>query len=128
MAKMSEFIAFRAAIELLKDRNKEQLIYRVYQKCKSQVNLPKEEMVNYVKEIYAPFTDEDISKKMTELLRSEEVTTPIEIVYQTIEGLHKACPNTPGDWYFSGDFPTLGGIRLLNQAFINYVEKIYLAK
>jgi amidophosphoribosyltransferase len=128
MAKMSEFIAFRAAIELLKDRNKEQLIYRVYQKCKSQVNLPKEEMVNYVKEIYAPFTDEDISKKMAELLRSEEVTTPIEIVYQTIEGLHKACPNTPGDWYFSGDFPTLGGIRLLNQAFINYVEKIYLAK
>jgi len=128
MAKMSEFIAFRAAVELLKDRNKEQLIYRTYQNCKAQVNLPKEQMKNFVKDIYAPFTDEDISRKMAEMLKSPEVKTPLEIVYQTIDGLHNACPNSPGDWYFSGNFPTPGGVRLLNQAFINYVEKIYLAK
>ena len=126
MSKMSEFIAFKAAIELLKDKNKEQLIYRVYQKCKAQVNTPKEDMVNYVKEIYAPFTDEDISHKMVEMLRAPGVTSDIEIVYQSIEGLHKACPNHPGDWYFSGNYPTPGGVRLVNQAFINYVEQIYL--
>ena len=126
MSKMSEFIAFRAAIELLKDRNKEQIIYRVYQKCKAQVNLPKEKMSNYVKEIYAPFTEQDISNKMAEMLRAPGVTSDIEIVYQSIDGLHKACPNHPGDWYFSGDYPTPGGVRLVNQAFINYVEQIYL--
>ena len=126
MSKMSEFIAFKAAIELLKDKNKEQLIYRVYQKCKAQVNLPKKKMQNYVKEIYAPFTDADISRKMAEMLRAPGVTSEIEIVYQSIEGLHKACPNHPGDWYFSGDYPTPGGVRLVNQAFINYVEQIYL--
>ena len=126
MSKMSEFIAFRAAIELLKDRNKEQVIYRVYQKCKAQVNLPKEKMSNYVKEIYAPFTEQDISNKMAEMLRAPGVTSDIEIVYQSIDGLHKACPNHLGDWYFSGDYPTPGGVRLVNQAFINYVEQIYL--
>ena len=126
MSKMSEFIAFRAAIELLKDKNKEQMIYRVYQKCKAQVNLPKEQMKNYVKEIYAPFTDEDINHKMVEMLRAPGVTSDIEIVYQSLEGLHKACPNHLGDWYFSGDYPTPGGVRLVNQAFINYVEQVYL--
>lgn len=128
MAKMNEFIAFKAAVELLKDRNKEQIIYRVYQKCKAQVNLPKEEMQNYVKEIYAPFSDDDISTKMVEMLRAPGVSSDIEIVYQSIEGLHKACPNHPGDWYFSGDYPTPGGVRLVNQAFIDYVEKYYLNK
>lgn len=126
MSKMEEFIAFRAAIELLKDKNKEQIIYRVYQKCKAQVNTPKEQMQNYVKEIYAPFTDEEISNKMVEMLRAPGVTSEIEIVYQSLDGLHKACPNHPGDWYFSGDYPTPGGVRMVNQAFINYVENNYL--
>jgi len=128
MSKMEEFIAFRAAIELLKDKNKEQIIYRVYQKCKAQVNLPKEQMKNHVKEIYAPFTDEDISHKMAEMLRAPGVTSDIEIVYQSLDGLHRACPNHPGDWYFSGDYPTPGGVRLVNQAFINYVEKYYFTE
>lgn len=125
MANFPEFIAFKAAIELLKDRNKEQIIYRVYQKCKGQENLPKEEMKNYVKEIYAPFTDEDISTKMVEMLRAPGVTSDIEIVYQSLEGLHKACPNHPGDWYFSGDYPTPGGVRLVNKAFIDFFENVY---
>ncbi|MBR1668687.1 MAG: amidophosphoribosyltransferase [Bacteroidaceae bacterium] len=128
MSKMEEFIAFRAAIELLKERNKEQIIYRVYQKCKAQIHLPKEKMKNYVKEIYAPFTDEDISHKMAEMLRAPGVTSDIEIVYQSLEGLHRACPNHPGDWYFSGNYPTPGGVRLVNQAFINYVEKYYFTE
>lgn len=125
MANFPEFIAFKAAIELLKDQNKEQIIYRVYQKCKAQENLPKEKMKNYVKEIYAPFSDEDISTKMVEMLRAPGVTSDIEIVYQSLDGLHKACPNHPGDWYFSGDYPTPGGVRLVNKAFIDYFENVY---
>ncbi len=125
MSKMSEFIAFKAAVELLKDRHQESLITEVYDKCKAQVGLPKEQMVNYVKEIYRPFTDKDISRKMVEMLKAPEVKSDIEIVYQTIDGLHKACPKHTGDWYFSGDYPTPGGVRMVNQAFINYVEQIY---
>ncbi len=125
MSKMSEFIAFKAAVELLKDRHQENLITEVYDKCKAQVGLPKEQMVNYVKEIYSPFTDKDISRKMVEMLKAPEVKSDIEIVYQTIDGLHKACPKHTGDWYFSGDYPTPGGVRMVNQAFINYVEQIY---
>ena len=125
MSKMSEFIAFKAAVELLKDRHQESLITEVYDKCKAQVELPKEQMVNYVKEIYSPFTDKDISRKMVEMLKAPEVKSDIEIVYQTIDGLHKACPKHTGDWYFSGDYPTPGGVRMVNQAFINYVEQIY---
>ena len=125
MSKMSEFIAFKAAVELLKDRHLESLITEVYDKCKAQVGLPKEQMVNYVKEIYSPFTDKDISRKMVEMLKAPEVKSDIEIVYQTIDGLHKACPKHTGDWYFSGDYPTPGGVRMVNQAFINYVEQIY---
>ena len=128
MSKMSEFIAFKAAVELLKDRHQESLITEVYDKCKAQVGLPKEQMVNYVKEIYSPFTDKDISRKMVEMLKAPEVKSDIEIVYQTIDGLHKACPKHTGDWYFSGDYPTPGGVRMVNQAFINYVEQIYNKK
>ena len=125
MANMNEFIAFKAAVELLRDTGRGQLVTDVYDKCKAQAGLPKEEMVNYVKEIYAPFTDEDISRKMVDMLRPKGVTTPIEIVYQTLEGLHKACPQHKGDWYFSGDYPTPGGVRLLNKAFISYYENEY---
>lgn len=126
MARMEEFIAFRAAIELLKDNHNSQIITDVYEKCKAQEHTPAEEMVNYVKDIYAPFTDEDISTKMVEMLRPTDVTTPIEIVYQTVDGLHKACPSHSGDWYFSGDYPTPGGVKLLNKAFINYYENIFI--
>lgn len=127
MANMDEFIAFKAAIELLKDRGMEQIIADVYAKCKRQEMRPKEEIVNYVTEIYAPFTDEDISRKMVEMLRPQGVTTPIEIVYQTLDGLHRACPDHPGDWYFSGCYPTPGGVKLVNRAFIQYYENIYQA-
>ena len=126
MARMEEFIAFRAAIKLLKDNHNSQIITDVYEKCKAQEHTPAEEMQNYVKDIYAPFTDEDISTKMVEMLRPTDVTTPIEIVYQTVDGLHKACPSHSGDWYFSGDYPTPGGVKLLNKAFINYYENIFI--
>ena len=126
MARMEEFIAFRAAIELLKDNHNSQIITDVYEKCKAQEHTPAEEMLNYVKDIYAPFTDEDISTKMVEMLRPTDVTTPIEIVYQTVDGLHKDCPSHSGDWYFSGDYPTPGGVKLLNKAFINYYENIFI--
>jgi amidophosphoribosyltransferase len=125
MPSLNEFIAFRTAIELLKQSDRRDVIQRVYQKCKEQEHLPKEKIKNYVKEIYSSFTDDDISRGMVELLRPSSVTTPIDIVYQSIEGLHKACPNHKGDWYFSGDYPTPGGNRQVNLAFIDYVENIY---
>lgn len=125
MARMSEFIAFKAAIELLQDRGMTHIIEEAYTKSKAQVNLPKTQMKNYVKMIYEPFTDAEISSKMVEMLRPEGVTTPIEIVFQSLEGLHRAIPNHTGDWYFSGDYPTPGGVKLVNQAFINYIEQIY---
>lgn len=122
MARMEEFIAFRAAIELHKERETMHVVDDVYGKCKSQLSLPAPEMRNYVTEIYKPFTAEEISDKIVEMLRPEGVSTPIQIVYQSIEGLHQACPNHLGDWYFTGDYPTPGGVRLVNQAFINYYE------
>lgn len=125
MASMEQFIAFRAAIELLREREMKDVIQRAYNKSKEQVGLPKEQMINYVKEIYAPFTDQEISRKMVELLTPKDIKAKVEIVYQTLEGLHEACPAHPGDWYFSGDYPTPGGVKLLNQAFIDYIEKVY---
>ena len=122
MARLDKFIAFSAAIELLKDNSMESLIQNVYKKCKDQENLPKEEMVNYVREIYQPFTAEQISDKIAELLKPEDCNADVEIVYQSIENLHKACPNDLGDWYFTGNFPTPGGNRVVNSSFINYVE------
>ena len=125
MAQMDEFIAFRAAIELIIERGEWALIDDVYRRCVAQKDLPKEEMKNYVKDIYVPFSDEEISRKMVEMLRPEGITTPIEIVYQSLDGLHQACPNHTGDWYFSGDYPTPGGVRLLNRAFMHYYENVY---
>ncbi len=122
MARLDKFIAFNAGIELLKDHGMESMIQAVYKKCKDQENLPKEEMVNYVKEIYRPFTAEQISAKIAELLKPEGCNAEVEIVYQSIENLHKACPNDLGDWYFSGNYPTPGGNRVVNASFINYVE------
>ena len=125
MERMSEFIAFRAAIELLKERDMKDIIAAAYRKSKDQESLPKEQMVNYVKEIYAPFTDDEISAKMVEMLTPAGTQAKVQIVYQTLEGLHRACPTHKGDWYFSGDYPTPGGVKLLNRAFINYIEKVY---
>lgn len=124
MAVLDKFIAFNAAIELLKDHGKEKVIEVVYEKCKAQQNLPKEEIVNYVKEIYNQFTPEQVSTKIAELLKPEGCSAEVDIVYQSIENLHKACPNDTGDWYFTGDYPTPGGNKVVNTAFINYVEGI----
>ena len=122
MAKLGDFIAFVAAITLLKEQGKDAIITDVYKRCKAQVNLPKEEIRNYVKEVYAPFTAQQISDKISELLRPEGINAEVQIIYQTIEGLHKAIPNHKGDWYFTGDYPTPGGNKVVNKAFINYVE------
>ena len=122
MANMDEFIAFRAAIALHRDRQMDDRLERIYRKCKAQEQLPKEQVVNHVQEVYEPFTDRDISEKMAEMLRPEGVTTEIHLVFQSLEGLHKACPTSPGDWYFSGNYPTPGGNKRVNQAFIAYYE------
>lgn len=122
MAHMEEFIAFRAAIALHKERGIDTRLTEIYAKCKAQENLPKEQVVNYVREVYSPFTSEEISDKMAEMLRPEGVTTEIHIVYQSLDGLHKACPHSPGDWYFSGHYPTPGGNKRVNEAFIHYFE------
>lgn len=122
MAKMGDFIAFEAAIQLLKDNGKESLIQDVYRKCKEQANLPKEQIKNYVKEIYAPFTAEEVSAKIATLLTPPSINAKVEIVYQTIENLHEACPNHAGDWYFTGNYPTPGGNKVVNKAFMNWVE------
>jgi len=122
MSRMSEFAAFRAAIELLKERGMQNVIDEVYRKSMAQKDKPKEEIVNYVKEIYAPFTDDEISAKMAEMLTPKETKADIELVFQSIENLHKATPYHKGDWYFSGNYPTPGGNRMVNTAFLNYIE------
>ncbi|MDR0872408.1 MAG: amidophosphoribosyltransferase [Prevotellaceae bacterium] len=122
MSRLSEFASFRAAIDLLKERGMDNVINEVYKKSKAQEHLPKEEIVNYVREIYAPFTMEEISRKTAQMLTPASVKCPVEIVYQTLEGLREACPDHKGDWYFSGYYPTAGGNRLINNAFIAYIE------
>ena len=123
MPDLGEFISFRAIIALLKQYGKEDIIRSVYKRCKEQEGRPKEEMQEYVRELYAECSGDEISKKTAELLRPEGVQTEIHIVYQTLEGLHKACPLAPGDWYFSGHYPTPGGRMRVNQAFINFCER-----
>lgn len=122
MSRMSEFIAFRATIELLKEHGKQFIIDEVYKECLEQLKLPMNEMKNSVKRIYEQFTDDEISAKMVEMLKPEGTKAEVQIVYQSLEGLHQAIPNCPGDWYFSGNYPTPGGNRLVNQAFVNYYE------
>ncbi len=122
MAKLGDFCAFQAAIALLKDRGMQSVIDDVYKKCKEQENLPKEEIVNYVREIYKPFTVEEVSEKIAKMLTPDNLDAEVEVVYQTIENLHVACPNDNGDWYFTGKYPTAGGNKVVNQSFINFVE------
>lgn len=122
MAKITDFIAFTATIELLKDTKQEHILNEVYRKCKSQENLPKEQMVNYVKEIYAPFTAEQISAKIAKLVTPIGCEAEISIVFQSIDDLHEAIPRHTGDWYFTGNYPTPGGNKVVNKSFINYIE------
>lgn len=122
MAKMGDFVAFNAAVELLKERGMEKVIEETYQQCLNEVELPKEQQKNAVKAIYEPFTAEEISTKIAELLKPSTIDTEVEIIYQTIENLHDACPDNTGDWYFTGDYPTAGGNKVVNKAFINWKE------
>jgi len=122
MAKLSDFIAFRATIELLRETRQEHIINEVYARCKAQENLPKEKIVNIVKEIYKPFTPQQISAKVAQLVTSNEIEAEVSVIYQSVENLHRAIPEHQGDWYFTGDYPTPGGNKVVNKSFINYVE------
>jgi amidophosphoribosyltransferase len=119
MARLEDLVAFRAALELLKESNQYEIVEKVYKKCKQQVDLDDTEVQNFVKEMYEPFTNEQISDKISELLCDTDVNADVKIIYQTVENLHKACPKNLGDWYFTGDYPTAGGNRVVNRAFIN---------
>ena len=122
MAKLGDFIAFRAAIELLKDTDRESLIQKAYDEAVAELRKPVEEIKNVVREIYKPFCPEEISMKISSMLKSDDIKAEVEIVYQSIEGLHKACPGHTGDWFFTGNYPTPGGNKVVNQSFINYME------
>jgi len=122
MAKLGDFIAFKAAIELLKDKGKESVIKAVYEGALTEIQKPVDEMKNLVREIYKPFTTEEISAKISSMLKSDDIRSEVEIVFQSIEGLHEACPGHLGDWYFTGNYPTPGGNKVVNQSFVNYIE------
>lgn len=122
MSRMSEFIAFRAAVELLKGTGRQNLLDEVYERCKAMADAPDSELENCVKAIYEPFTDRQISRKIADMLTPANVHAKVDILYQTLDGLHRAVPDCPGDWYFSGDYPTPGGIRQVNRAFVNFYE------
>ena len=122
MARMGDFIAFQAAVSLLKERGMEHVLQETYEACKHQLTLPLAESVNQVKAIYAPFTAEEISDRISQLLTPADMTAEVKIIFQSIEGLHEACPDHQGDWYFTGDFPTPGGHRVVNKAFVYYME------
>lgn len=122
MAKIGDFVAFRAALELLKENGKSHIIEEVYKKSKTQEQLKDDQVINYVKEIYAPFTDEQISDKVAQLVAPNNLKAELKVIFQSVENLHKACPENLGDWYFTGDYPTPGGNRVVNQAFINFYE------
>ncbi|MDO4879983.1 MAG: amidophosphoribosyltransferase [Capnocytophaga sp.] len=122
MARLEDLVAFNATLSLHRERGTYHIVEEVYKKCKSQIEKPDNEIINYVKEIYNPFTDKEISDRITELLLPDEMNCPVEIIFQSVENLHKACPLNLGDWYFTGDYPTFGGNRVVNQAFINFFE------
>lgn len=122
MAKIGDFVAFKAALELLKETGKQHIIEEVYKKSKAQERMKDNEVINYVKEIYAPFTDEQISDKIAQLVSPDDLKAELKVIFQSVENLHRACPENLGDWYFTGDYPTNGGNRVVNQAFINFYE------
>jgi amidophosphoribosyltransferase len=122
MAKMEDFIAFRAAIALLKSEGKEDVIKETYKECLKELKLPSSKMKNKVKKIYIDYTDEDISNQISKLLKEKEIKTDVQVIFQTVESLHSACPKNLGDWYFTGNYPTPGGNKVVNQSFVNYYE------
>ena len=122
MAKMEDFIAFRAAINLLKNQGKEALIKKVYQDCLKELKLPAYKMKNRVCQIYSDFSDEEISSQISTMLKEKDIKAEIQVIFQPVKNLHKACPKNLGDWYFTGNYPTPGGNKVVNQAFINYFE------
>ena len=122
MSRMGEFVAFEAAISLLKDAGMDDVILKVYQQCKDSATLPKEQAVNHVKAIYAPFTDQEISDRIAKIITPKEIKAEVKVIYQTLDNLHIAIPDHTGDWYFSGDFPTPGGNKVVNRAFANWME------
>jgi amidophosphoribosyltransferase len=125
MAKLGDFIAFQAAVALLKDRNQENVLADTYSKCKAQENLSKEKMINYVQDIYSLFTGDEISAKISQLLTPGGTNAKVEIIYQSISDLHASCPDHLGDWYFTGNYPTPGGVKVVNKAFMNYMQGNY---
>jgi len=122
MSRMGEFVAFEAAISLLKEQGKDSVILDTYQKCKASASLPKEQASNYVKAIYEQFTDQQISDRIAQIITPKEINCEVHVIYQTLDNLHKACPDHTGDWYFSGNFPTPGGNKVVNRAFVNWME------
>jgi amidophosphoribosyltransferase len=122
MTRMGEFIAFNAAIELLKERGLQQTIDNVYQKCLLQKGLPKEKVINHVKEIYAPFSEQEISDQIAKMVKDSNINAEVKVIFQSVENLHNACPEHTGDWYFTGNYPTPGGNKVVNTSFINWVE------
>jgi amidophosphoribosyltransferase len=122
MSKLGDFIAFRAAVELMKERGKEACLHELYDKCKELQRTGQLHTENVVRMVYKPFTTQEISDKIAQLITPPEIQTPVEVIYQTIESLHQACPTNTGDWYFTGNYPTPGGNRVVNKAFMNYME------
>jgi amidophosphoribosyltransferase len=122
MSRMGEFVAFEAAISLLKESGKEDVILKVYQQCKESASLPKESVTNYVKAIYEQFTDQQISDRIAKIITPANINCKVEVIYQTLDNLHTACPDHAGDWYFSGNYPTPGGNKVVNRAFANWME------
>jgi amidophosphoribosyltransferase len=122
MSKMKDFVAFQAAIELLKKAKKQDLLQELYQRCKASELIPVEQVKNEVKPLYEQFSYEEVSQKVSEIVSPKGIRAEVQVIFQTLEGLHQACPLNKGDWYFSGDYPTPGGNRVANRAFINYME------
>ena len=122
MSKLKDFVAFQAMIALVKNRKLENKLDEVYAKCKAQENLPKEQLQNYLIELYALFSNDEISDQIAKIITPPEINAEVEVIFQTIENLHSACPDHLGDWYFSGNYPTPGGNKVVNKAFMNYME------
>ena len=126
MARLEALIAFQAALALHKDRGTENIVDAIYTKCKGQETSPDSEQINHVKELYAPFTDEEISDKIAEIISEKSIKADVKVIFQSVDDLHKACPDNLGDWYFTGNYPTPGGNRVVNKAYINFIEGIFL--
>jgi amidophosphoribosyltransferase len=122
MARLEALIAFQAALALHKDRGTENIVDAIYTKCKGQETSPDSEQINHVKKLYAPFTDEEISDKIAEIISEKSIKADVKVIFQSVDDLHKACPDNLGDWYFTGNYPTPGGNRVVNKAYINFIE------